>query len=49
MIYNADFRAFLGLGGLWFIVLEAMASEKVVVATDCGGVKEVVGGCGYLV
>ncbi|MFJ7884999.1 glycosyltransferase [Pseudomonas sp. NPDC096917] len=35
--------------GFGLVVAEAMASEKVVVATDCGGVKEVLGGCGYLV
>ena len=35
--------------GFGLVVAEAMASEKVVVATDCGGVNEVVGECGYLV
>lgn len=35
--------------GFGLVVAEAMASEKIVVATDCGGVKEVVGGCGFLV
>lgn len=35
--------------GFGLVVAEAMASEKVVVATDCGGVSEVVGECGYLV
>ncbi|MEB0203938.1 glycosyltransferase [Pseudomonas sp. CCC3.1] len=35
--------------GFGLVVAEAMATEKVVVATDCGGVKEVLGGCGYLV
>lgn len=35
--------------GFGLVVAEAMANEKVVVATDCGGVAEVVGDCGYLV
>jgi glycosyltransferase involved in cell wall biosynthesis len=35
--------------GLPLVVGEAMASEKVVVATDCGGVKEFLGDCGFLV
>lgn len=35
--------------GLPLVVGEAMASEKVVVATDCGGVGELLGECGYLV
>ena len=35
--------------GLPLVVGEAMACEKVVVATDAGGVKEVLGDCGYLV
>ena len=35
--------------GMPLVLLEAMASERVVVATDCGGVKEVVGDCGILV
>jgi glycosyltransferase involved in cell wall biosynthesis len=35
--------------GFGLVVAEAMASENVVVATDCGGVREVLGECGYLV
>lgn len=35
--------------GFGLVVAEAMASEKVVVATDCGGVAEVLGNCGLLV
>lgn len=35
--------------GFGLVVAEAMACELVVVATDAGGVKEVLGGCGYLV
>ncbi|MFQ2612966.1 glycosyltransferase [Aeromonas caviae] len=35
--------------GFGLVVAEAMACERVVVATDCGGVKEVVGDCGMLV
>ena len=35
--------------GFGLVVAEAMASEKVVVATDCGGVREVLGECGLLV
>lgn len=35
--------------GLPMVILEAMACERVVVATDCGGVKEVVGSKGFLV
>lgn len=35
--------------GLPMVILEAMACERVVVATDCGGVKEVVGSEGFLV
>jgi len=35
--------------GLPLVIGEAMACEKVVVATDAGGVKEVLGSCGYLV
>lgn len=34
--------------GFGLVVAEAMACEKVVVATDCGGVKEVVGDAGFL-
>lgn len=35
--------------GFGLVVAEAMACERVVVATDCGGVKEVVGSAGFLV
>lgn len=35
--------------GFGLVVAEAMACQRVVVATDCGGVKEVVGECGILV
>ena len=35
--------------GFGLVVAEAMACGKVVVATDSGGVKEVLGGCGFLV
>ena len=35
--------------GFGLVVAEAMASENIVVATDCGGVREVLGECGYLV
>lgn len=35
--------------GFGLVVAEAMATERVVVATDCGGVAEVVGDCGFLV
>lgn len=35
--------------GFGLVVAEAMACERVVVATDCGGVKEVVGDKGFLV
>lgn len=35
--------------GFGLVVAEAMACQRVVVATDCGGVKEVVGNCGILV
>ena len=35
--------------GFGLVVAEAMATEKIVVATDCGGVGEVVGDCGFLV
>jgi glycosyltransferase involved in cell wall biosynthesis len=34
--------------GFGLVVAEAMACNRVVVATDCGGVKEVVGDIGYL-
>ena len=34
--------------GLPMVVLEAMANERIVVATDCGGVKEAVGDTGFL-
>lgn len=35
--------------GFGLVVAEAMACERVVVATDCGGVKEVIGNFGILV
>lgn len=35
--------------GFGLVVAEAMSTERVVVATDCGGVGEVLGDCGYLV
>lgn len=35
--------------GLPIVILEAMACERVVVATDCGGVNEVVGSQGFIV
>ncbi len=35
--------------GFGLVVAEAMACQRVVVATDCGGVKEVMGNCGFLV
>ena len=35
--------------GFGLVVAEAMACSRVVVATDCGGVKEVVGNAGFLV
>ena len=35
--------------GMPLVLLEAMSCERIVVATDCGGVKEVVGDCGILV
>lgn len=35
--------------GFGLVVAEAMATERVVVATDCGGVKEVIGDHGILV
>ncbi|NYR13103.1 glycosyltransferase [Pseudoalteromonas sp. MIP2626] len=35
--------------GFGLVVAEAMSCERVVVATDCGGVAEVVGSCGILV
>lgn len=35
--------------GFGLVVAEAMACERVVVATDCGGVSEVVGSAGFLV
>lgn len=35
--------------GFGLVIVEAMACERVVVATDCGGVKEVLGKCGILV
>jgi glycosyltransferase involved in cell wall biosynthesis len=35
--------------GFGLVVAEAMSCERIVVATDCGGVKEVIGKCGILV
>ncbi|MBO9470138.1 glycosyltransferase [Endozoicomonas sp. G2_2] len=35
--------------GFGLVVAEAMACERLVVATNCGGVKEVLGDCGFLV
>lgn len=35
--------------GFGLVVAEAMACERPVVATDCGGVSEVLGDCGWLV
>lgn len=35
--------------GFGLVVAEAMATERVVVATDCGGVSHVLGDCGFLV
>ncbi len=35
--------------GFGIVVAEAMATEKVVIATDSGGVKELIGDCGFLV
>lgn len=35
--------------GFGLVVAEAMACEKIVVATDCGGVRDIIGDCGYLV
>ncbi|MDF9388214.1 glycosyltransferase [Vibrio sp. 1151_11] len=35
--------------GMPMVLLEAMATERVVIATDCGGVREVVDDYGYLV
>ncbi len=35
--------------GMPLVLLEAMSCERLVVATDCGGVKEVMGDCGFLV
>ena len=35
--------------GFGLVVAEAMACERIVVATDCGGVREVVGNAGLLV
>lgn len=37
------------LEGFGIVVAEAMACQKVVVATNCGGVGEVLGDCGFLV
>lgn len=35
--------------GFGLVIAEAMACERLVVATDCGGVKEVIGECGITV
>jgi len=50
-IYNAADLYVLSSAweGFGLVVAEAMASEKIAVVTDCGGVKEVLGECGYLV
>lgn len=50
-IYNAADLYVLSSAweGFGLVVAEFMATEKLVVATDCGGVKEVVGGLGFLV
>lgn len=50
-IYNAADLYVLSSAweGFGLVVAEAMASEKIAVVTDCGGVKEVLGKCGYLV
>ena len=50
-IYNAADLYVLSSAweGFGLVVAEAMATEKIAVVTDCGGVKEVLGGCGYLV
>ena len=50
-IYNAADLYVLSSAweGFGLVVAESMATEKLVVATDCGGVKEVVGGLGFLV
>ncbi|MGJ0338334.1 glycosyltransferase [Aliarcobacter cryaerophilus] len=34
--------------GFGLVVAEAMACERIVVSTDCGGVSEVLGNCGFL-
>src|SRR5690606_5606749 len=35
--------------GMPLVALEAMSCERVIVATDCGGVREILDGAGYLV
>lgn len=35
--------------GLPLVIGEAMACENIVVSTDCGGVREILGDCGFLV
>lgn len=35
--------------GLPMVILEAMACERLIVATDCGGVREAIGSSGFLV
>lgn len=35
--------------GFGLVVAEAMACERIVIATNCGGVSEVLGNCGFLV
>lgn len=35
--------------GFGLVVAEAMACERIVVATDCGGVREVIDNCGFLI
>lgn len=34
--------------GMPLVICEAMSCEKIVVSTDCGGVREIIDGCGYI-
>lgn len=34
--------------GMPLVICEAMSCEKVVVSTDCGGIKEIIDDCGYI-